>query len=188
MRDLVCFKVTVICTNGSKNTTYSAVEGHYLHCEDGYLYVFAESPAEVQKIVKAEYIQGIERLGLGYSAKEPPVALPAELPAKLPTKLPVERTPLDQVKPTILEGWHRLDPLEDDDGDYLYYAPSMLSSSTISFEQAFVNGIIMGHALNMMQTLKYINKLRSGFGGSNEMARLAKEALDLVNNEIESYS
>lgn len=62
-----CYKVKGITTNSLRNTICIEHKlGIYLNCKDGFIYVLAESIANIEKIIPSECIESIEFLGPGY--------------------------------------------------------------------------------------------------------------------------
>jgi len=61
-----CYKVEVETTNAYPADTTWHVEGHYLDCKKGVLYILASKMSEVEKVVVPERIKSIELVGVGY--------------------------------------------------------------------------------------------------------------------------
>lgn len=61
-----CFKVTVVATGALNDSTYGT-RSNYINCLDGVLYVIAERPSDVEKLVDYKKITKIEEVGIGYA-------------------------------------------------------------------------------------------------------------------------
>ena len=59
-----CYKVEVITTNGLKDTTKNP-DGGYVKCHDGELFVIAERPSDIEKVIEPGFIKSITRFGFG---------------------------------------------------------------------------------------------------------------------------
>ena len=60
-----CYKVRVVTTNSSRNTTKSA-GGTFVDCLDSELFVLAEKPSDIEMSIHPDYILSIDYVGLGY--------------------------------------------------------------------------------------------------------------------------
>lgn len=63
-----CFKVSTRTTNACQNSTYGA-KSNYIDCLDGILYVIAERPSDVEKLIDYKKITKIEEVGVGYTVE-----------------------------------------------------------------------------------------------------------------------
>lgn len=69
-----CWKVKIKTTGALKDTGYRPIKPgddsyKYIPCEHGLIFVFCDSPSEIEKVVKADTVLSIELMGIGYIAE-----------------------------------------------------------------------------------------------------------------------